>query len=105
MTMVPATKQHDQLSYISLSDMDSRLDHDSISGDIDHEFYIAARTYGDGACGLHALFGIAFDGCLYCPNVGDPISLCIQDKEKTCQFHVATFGMLFSNPMPCRMSD
>ena len=81
-TTVPATKQHDQLSYISLSDMDSRLDHDSISGDIDHEFYIAARTYGDGACGLHALFGIAFDGCLYCPNVRHPISLCIEDKEK-----------------------
>ena len=40
-----------------------------ISGRLERETYIAACTHGDGACGLHALFGVCRDGELFAKAV------------------------------------
>eukprot|EP00972_Heterocapsa_arctica_P048372 7132845-Heterocapsa_arctica.AAC.1 len=45
-----------------------RAARNTITGTVDGVCYIAAGTSGDGACGLHAVFGYPIDerGMLYC---------------------------------------
>ena len=48
-----------------LVDLSSRLGQTLMSGDIDGVQYTAAQTNGNGACGLHSLFGSCVDGELH----------------------------------------
>ena len=50
-----------------LSHMTKSLSEGHIEGSIDGVHHISAWTCGDGACGLHALFGSCSAGQLYAP--------------------------------------
>ena len=69
--MVTTTRSDNRLILTRIEDLQQRLDKTHIEGKIRQQFFIAARTSGDGACGLHALFGNAVDGHLFCENVID----------------------------------
>ena len=86
------------LTFARIEDMEARLEHHHVSGNIGQDLYVAARTYGDGACGLHSLFGSSYDGSLYCPNV-----LVIAFVSETCTSRLA--DMFVSHPVPQGMSS
>ena len=58
-----------------LSDVTNLLSEGQTEGTIDGVHYISAWTCGDGACGLHAVFGLCRDGQLYAPDIRTSIFL------------------------------
>jgi len=61
------------LPVYTLSDYEEPLSRTPISGSIDGVPHIAAWTNGNGACGLHALFGVPVDGELFASGARERI--------------------------------
>ena len=69
---MPDSSSEDETSRCKITHLalcSSRLDQEGMSGSIDGVMYTAASTLGDGACGLHALFGVPQGQRLCADNV------------------------------------
>ena len=75
-----------------MTDMIRPLSQDNVQGDIDGEAHTAAKTCGDGTCGLHALFGLPARGELYAIGVREILANSLKEDLSSMMACLPSLG-------------